>query len=183
MVRIASVSADRMTAEQQQLHDLVTLQRGDGSVTGPFAVFMQAPDIGERVTELVNYFMLDSRIAHNLKELAIIVIARKYTAQYEWFIHARNALRDGVDEAVIEAISERKEPVFGDPLEALVYEITTELLDRRELSEDRYARAVAALGEPAMVELCSLIGFYIMIAVFLTCFDVGIPAGATPLSD
>ena len=55
-----------------------------------------------------------------------------------------------------------------------------EILEAQRLSDDRYARAVKALGEPAVVELVSLIGFYIMVAVLLVSYEVEIPDGGTP---
>ena len=45
--------------------------------------------------------------------------------------------------------------------------MTLETVETGKLSDGRYAQAIAAFGEEAMVELVALIGFYIMIAVFL----------------
>ena len=175
MGRIDPIPLDRMTAEQRSLHDVIAAQRSVGKVRGPFAVLLQAPDVGGRVSDMVNHLLSDTRVPHNLKELAIIVVARQYTAQYEWFIHARRAREVGVDAAAIEAIRHRRRPDFGDPDEALVYDMTMEMVERRRLGEIHYARAVAALGEPAVVELVALIGFYVMVALFLVSFEVEVP--------
>jgi len=184
MGRIAPIPLDRMTAEQRALHDTIARQRSVGQVRGPFAVLLHAPDVGGRVSDMVDHLLSDTRVAHTLKELAIIVIARQYTAQYEWFIHARRARQVGLDPAVIDAIRHRRRPDFANANEALVYDMTLEIVEQRELSDDYYARAVAALGEPAVVELITLIGFYIGIAVLLVSFDVEVPdAGAELLAD
>ena len=184
MGRIAPIPLDRMTAEQRALHDTVAAQRTGGQVRGPFAVLLHAPDVGGRIADMVNHLLSDTRVPHTLKELAIIVIARQYTAQYEWFIHARRAKQVGLDDGVIDAIRHRRRPDFSDDAEALVHDMTLEIVETRRLGDDRYARAVATLGEAAVVELVALIGFYIGIAVFLVSFDVEVPdASAEPLAD
>lgn len=175
MARIAPLPLGRMTAAQRKLHDTIAAQRSGGQVRGPFAVLLQAPDVGGRVADMVNHLLSDTRVPHDLKELAIIVVARQYTAQYEWFIHARRAREVGVDPAVIEAIRHRRRPDFASAEAALVYDMTMEIVEKGRLSEGHYGRAVAALGEPAMVELVALIGFYVMIAMFLNAFEVDVP--------
>lgn len=182
MTRIQPIPPEEMTAEQKAVHDQIAGQRSVGQVRGPFAVGLHAPDIGGRIGDMVNHLLSDTRIPHNLKELAIIVIARQYTAQYEWFIHAPRAVRVGVSEDVVEAVRTSQRPAFNDEDEALVYDVTMDMVENRTLSQDLYDRAVNRFGEPAMVELVALIGFYIMIAAFLNAFDVDAPEGGpTPL--
>ncbi len=61
---------------------------------------------------------------------------------------------------------------------ALIFAMVEEIVERRKLSNARFAAAIEAFGEPATVELIGFIGFYIMIAVLLTSFDVEAPDGA-----
>ncbi len=184
MTRIQLVSPENMTAEQKALHDKIAGQRSVGQVRGPFAVGLHAPDIGERIGDMVHHLLSDTRVPHNLKELAIIVIAREYTAHYEWFIHAARAVRVGVAEEIVEAIRTRRTPDFSDDDERLVYDATLDMVRNRTLSQPLYDEIVARFGEPATVELVALIGFYVMIAVFLCAFDVDAPEGGpAPLED
>jgi len=175
VARMDPIPLDRMTAEQRRLHDLIAKQRSRGQVQGPFAVMLQAPDVCERVSEMVNHFLGETRVPLTLKEIAIITIARQYTAQYEWFVHVRRARELGLAEDIIDAISHRRRPAFGDDREALVYDMTLEMVEARRLSDDLYAKATAAFGDAGVVELVALIGFYIMIAVFLVSFEVEVP--------
>jgi 4-carboxymuconolactone decarboxylase len=177
MTRIAPVPRERMTAEQKKLADLIVSQ-GRRAEAGPFAALLHAPAVAERVAGFVDFFLSDTLVAHKLKELVILVIARDYTAQYEWFVHERRARAVGLDHAVIEALRVRKRPAFKDPNEALVHDMTAEILTQKRLSDAHYARAVAALGELAVVELITLIKFYIAIAVVLVSYEVEAPDGA-----
>lgn len=182
MTRINAVPAENMSDEQRRMFDRVSARFG--RVRGPFEVMVHAPEVGELVTGMVEHFMADTRIPKKLKELAIITVARQYTAQYEWFVHAPHAIKAGIDEAVVEAIRLRRRPDFTDPEEELVHDMANEIVEHRVLGDDNYARAVAALGEDAVVELVVLIGFYHAISVLLVSYQVDIPeGGAKPLPE
>jgi 4-carboxymuconolactone decarboxylase len=175
MARIAPVARDKMDEAQRRLYDKVMSQRG--RVRGPFDVLMHAPEIGDRLTDLVQHYHSDTRVPKNVKELAILTIARHYTAQYEWLVHEPGARKAGVPDAVIEAIRNRRAPEFSDPKEAVAYAMVNEIVGTRKIGDATYARAVELLGEPAVVELVTQIGFYIAIAVLLVSFQVDVPAG------
>jgi 4-carboxymuconolactone decarboxylase len=183
MARIEPIPLDDMTAEQRRLHDKISAQRTGGEVRGPFAVLLHVPEIAEPVADMVDLMLSDTRVPHTLKELAILTIARQYTAQYEWGVHVRRALRLGLDEAVIDAIRHNRRPDFRDADEELVYDMTNELVADRRLGDDHYARAVAALGEAALVELVALIGFYMMVAILLVSYQVELPDGIAETMD
>src|SRR5919106_6325052 len=112
----------------------------------------------------------------------ILVSARAATAQYAWFIHEPHAVKLGISPDIIQAIRERRTPEFTREDERLVYDITTELNTTRSLSEANYKRAMAILGEQAMVELVSAIGFYAMVGMTLNAFAVAVPEGKVPLA-
>ena len=175
MSRLDPLPIKKMSDVQRNLHDLIAKQRSGGEVRGPFGVMLRAPDVCERVAEMVNHMLSDSRVPLTLKELAIIVIARQYTAQYEWFVHARRARECGLSDAIISAIEYRRRPQFEDEKELIVYNIAMELVEQRQISDALYTNAIKHFDEAALVELVALIGFYIMIAVFLVAFDVDVP--------
>jgi 4-carboxymuconolactone decarboxylase len=181
MARIAPIPKERMTAAQRHLHDRVA-SAGRGAAAGPWAVLLRVPEAGERLAGVVEHLMSETLVPQRLKRLAVLTIARAYRAQYEWAVHEPRARAAGLDGAVIEALRTGARPSFGDPKEALVYEVTSELVYARALHEPLYARAAETLGEAQMVELVALVGFYIALAVMLVAFDVEAPNGALPLA-
>lgn len=182
MSRIAPIPPVDYTAEQRRLHEQLTKQRTNG-IRGPFEVLMHVPEILGPMANFIDQLLLDTRVPHNLKEFAILAIARKYGAQFEWFAHEPRARNAGVTDDVIEAVRHGTRPDFTDPAEALVYEMVDEVVDNRRLGDELYARAVETLGEAAVVELVVLIGFYISIAVLLVSYDVEVPNGNPPLPE
>ena len=184
MARIDPIPLDRMTPEQRRINDAIAGKRGGGPAKGPFGLWLRTPELAEKAAALGDYLRANLVIPQKLQELAILVVARHWTAQYEWFAHARHAAAVGIDPAVVEAIRTRREPVIRDDKEAIVYRVAKELCESRNLSDDAYARAITLLGEQAVIDLVTTIGFYVMVAVVLVGFRVDIPdGGAKPLPE
>ena len=181
MARIAPIALDQLSEAQRRLHERVA-KAGRGAAAGPWAVLLRIPEVGERLAAVVEYLMSQTLVPHNLKRLAILTIAREYSAQYEWCVHEPKARAAGLADEVIEAIRNGGRPRFRDPDEALVYDMTAEIVRRRSLGAGLHARAVESLGEAPAVELITLIGFYIALAVLLVAYDVEAPNGAVPLA-
>jgi len=100
---------------------------GGGTVGSPFNVFLRSPELGERLQQVGSYIRFRSTLGFKLNELAILMVARHWTSQYEWFAHHRLALQAGLDPEIAEAISKGERPVKMGSDEALIYEFTTEL--------------------------------------------------------
>ena len=181
MARIDTIPLERMTPGQRRFHDGLVAKKGR-PVRGPWMVFLHAPEIGERFAGIVEYFNSDTPVPHKLKSLAILTIARAYTAQYEWYIHEKRARAAGLDEEVIEAIRNGTRPAFRDPTEALVYDLTSEVLEKGLLGDELRARAASVLGQASVLELLAQIGFYIAVAIVVVTYDVETLDGSVPLS-
>ncbi|MEK9930624.1 MAG: carboxymuconolactone decarboxylase family protein [Rhodospirillaceae bacterium] len=175
MARIDPPALDDLSSEQKALRDLIMKQRSTGEARGPFGILLHAPDLGSRVADFVNYLLSDTRLSHRLKELAIITVARRYTAQYEWWIHARRAERHGLEEEIIEAIFEGSKPTFADKEGDVVHEVASALASDGQMGDELYQKAEGLFGKAGMVELVTIIGLYMMIAVFLNAFQVDVP--------
>lgn len=169
-----------MTPEQKKLYDEIAGPRG-GAVGGPFAVWMRRPEIAARANEFGNALRLNGTLEKRLFELAVLVIARHWTAQYEWFVHEPAARNAGLDEAIIEAIRHGRTPSFSAGNDELVYEFVQELCATRTVGTHTYERATAVLGTELLIELVTVVGFYTIAAMVINVFDAPVPNGACPL--
>ena len=183
MARVAPTPREKLSPEQLRVNDLIQAKRGrqGGLAGGPFALLLGDPALTEKVAALYHHLRHELSAPQRLCELAILVTARAWTAQYEWFAHAKHAVPSGLDAAIVESIRDRRKPDFSKQDEAIVYELTAELQDRRALSDATYGRAREVLGETMLIELVTLIGFYTMLAALLVGFDVEIPKDAVKL--
>jgi 4-carboxymuconolactone decarboxylase len=192
--RLAHLPTDRLDDEQRALYDSivqgrrcaaqgrsVSLTNPDGSIVGPFGAYLRAPAVGACLSQLGEVLRFDTTLPRNLLELAVITVARHWSAQFEWYAHARFALDAGVAPEVVTAIAERRDPAFADPAEAVVHRFTRRLLEEHRVDDETYREVVLRLGETQVVELTALVGFYGLISAVLNTFEVPLPAGAEPL--
>lgn len=194
MSRLSSIQPDRFSAEQRVLYDdILTGRRAaapgrssgltaeDGSLVGPFNAYLRAPRVGKRLSDLGETLRFDTTLPQNLLELAILVVGRHWTAQFEWYAHSRLALAAGVQPDVVEAIARRAEPPFKDPDERLVHRFASEIVEDHQVSDETYGQAVDRFGEAMVFELTAVVGFYGAVSAVLNTFEVPLPAGVDPL--
>ena len=180
MSRVPNLPLEDLTAEQKRIYSEIAGTRG-GVVRGPFAIWLRTPAVAERANQFGNALRLDGRLDRRLFELMVLIVARHWSAQYEWFAHEQAALQAGLSPEVVGAIRDRRLPGLLRDDERLVYEIITELTETRTLSQPSYDRAVALLGLDLLVELITAAGFYTMVAMTLNAFDAPVPGDARPL--
>ena len=180
MTRVPEVLPDQLSPEQRKVHDLIVSTRG-GVIRGPFAMWIRNANLAAAANQLGNAVRLEGKLDAKLFELVILVIARQWSAQYEWFAHAQEAARVGLDPAIIEAIRTHRVPSFRSPRETVIYEMVRELIDTRNLSDTTYNRARDMFGIDLVMEVVTVAGFYTLVAMMLKAFDAPVPGGARPL--
>ena len=180
MSRVPDLQLPELTPEQKRIYDEIAGPRG-GVVGGPFPIWLRTPVLADLANRFGNAVRLNGKLDKRLLELMVLVIARHWSAQYEWFAHAKAAVKAGVSPEVVEAIRNRRTPEFARDDEQLVYETITELAETRTLSQPSYDRALAALGLELLIELITAAGFYTLVAMMLNAFDAPVPGGERPL--
>jgi len=186
MARIPLVTIDNMTPEQQRAHDdIVALNHRIGRLPGPYWLLLHSPELAEKVSQVGELLRYRTHLDARLSELAILITARHFDCQYEWYAHAPLAQKGGVADAAIEAIRVGQRPRLDKPDEAALYDYVSELHARHQVSDATYDKALAQFGPSGLVELTSLVGYYGMVACTLNAHRyerIGIPAGtAMPL--
>lgn len=182
MSRVPPLELERLSPEQRRLYDEIAGTRS-GEARGPFAVWLRTPGIAAKANEFGNALRLGGTLDKKSFEIAVLAIARHWSADYEWFAHEKNALKAGLAPSIIAAIRERRIPDFETTEQKLVYEIIGELNNTQRLSTASYARALEHLGLEKLVELVSVAGFYTTAAMMINVFEVPVPGGREPFGD
>jgi len=180
MSRVPDLAPSEMTPEQKRIHDEIASKRR-GNVRGPFAIWLRTPAIAERANQFGNAIRVAGKLDKRLFELMVLIVARHWSAPYEWFAHEDQALKEGVSPVVVEALRHGRRPEFSHADEQLVYDVVSELNTRRILGQATYDRGVAHFGLDLFIELVTAIGFYTMVAMMLNAFDAPVPGDARPL--
>jgi nitroreductase len=97
-------------------------------------------------------------------------------------VHGLVARREGVPEAAIEAIGRGSWPVFEDPACQAAHDVAHELVERRRLADATLERARGVLGERALVEVVTLVGFYQLVSGILESFAPPGPSAELPVA-
>jgi 4-carboxymuconolactone decarboxylase len=181
MARIAEIKREQLNPRQQQLHDDFLRSRPRQTLTGPFAVLINTPDIAEPADRLVNYYRGTPKLGRRLIELIILLVVRDATVQYAWSVHEPHALEYGLTQDVIDAIRARRRPDFKKDDERLIYDFVSELLAQKTVSAETFERAKAAFGVDGVIEAVTCAGLYGMIGFVLNVFDVP-PQPGKPLA-
>ncbi len=177
--RVPPIDPTQYTPDQQRVATQLTGARG--SVRGPFAIWLRNPKLAEHANQF-SIALRDSKvIERRLFELVILTVCRARSVQYAWSAHIGAAEKFGVTPEVIAAIRDNRRPEFKREDERVAYDVATEIMQTKELSQATYDRAAAQFGVEGTIDLVSTVGFYAMVGMFLKSFDVLTPTGDRPL--
>jgi 4-carboxymuconolactone decarboxylase len=180
-MRIPALSPEQMTSEQRRIFDDIVASRGTW-LNGPYAPMLYQPRMAEPAQRLGEFLRYHTSLGAPLSELAILVVARHWDCDFEWYQHAKIAARSEVPEAIIEAIRHAQPLVDATERQTAVYEFTRAILEAHQVSDADYQRAQELLGVVGVVELVGLIGYYTLIAFTLNAHQIPLPIGvAAPL--
>jgi len=179
MSRLTELKRETMTAAQRKVADEIAAGPR-GAVVGPFLALLRSPELCDRVQKLGAYLRFETSLPARLRELAILITARHWNANFEWTAHAPLAEKAGIDPGIIIAIRERRRPDFIDGSETAVYNFVRELLDKRNVPDNVYRAVLIRIGEQGCVDLVALVGYYTMIALTLNTFQIPSPEGKSP---
>jgi 4-carboxymuconolactone decarboxylase len=160
--------AELSARQREVFNDIASGPRG--TVPWIFHLYLNSPELASRVQQLGAFCRYGTSLPRHLSELAILIVAHRWQAEYEWAIHAGEARKAGVPETMIAAIESGKRPAFDDPDAELLYDFATEFFRQNDVSDALFERAVERFGRATTVELAGILGYYSMLAVAIRIF-------------
>jgi 4-carboxymuconolactone decarboxylase len=177
--RFPPIDASAATSEQRRVMEAITSgPRGD--IRGPFKALLRSPELADRVQRVGEYIRFQSVLPRRLNELAILVTARKWTAQFEWYAHQKLAMEAGLDPAIAAGIAEGRRPHTMSPEEAEVHDFAHELVHTGCVSDDTFAAVRKRFAEQGVIDLVAACGYYSLVSFVLNVDRVGLPDGQEP---
>lgn len=174
--RIPPLSLEEMDAQQRTLARL-----GADTVV---RVLAHNPDLLGAFQPLGGYLLSQGLLNPRIRELAILRVALRCDAPYEWANHVPAALGGGATSAEIDALSDPS--ASWEAADDAVLRAVDELCADVFVSDETWEALTATRGHPEILELLFLVGFYRMMAGVLNSAGVqptasgGRLGGSTP---
>jgi alkylhydroperoxidase family enzyme len=165
----------RLTPKARQIYANIVGSRGH-DYPGLFRSLMNNPTLAERFAEFGKLLRFDGVLRADVRELAILTVARDLRVAYVWETHQENAGRAGLSASLIaDALAGRD--LSAEPLYAQVQALARHFLRLEVVPQPLQDELVAALSLPGFVQLAVVINYYRMIAGLAVGFEYPLPEG------
>ena len=177
--RFKPLTYDEMTPAQRTMVEHLFAGPRAGA-NGPFNVLLRSPEMGDIAQQFGASMRFNQQMPRKLNEMAIIITARYWTSQYEWYAHHRAALAAGLSPAIADAIAAGRRPAGMQKDEEAVYTFCSELLHAKQVSDATFKMTKDAFGERGVVDLIGVMSWYQMVSMLLNTDRYPLPDGAQP---
>jgi 4-carboxymuconolactone decarboxylase len=173
-------SYDELNAEQKAFVNSI-LSGPRRGIDGALGIMLVTPVMGDLAQKAIAYSRFNQTIPPKLNELAILIGARAWTAQYAWYVHHRAALSAGLSAEVIDAVQFGRRPANMEKDVAAVYNFCNELLTTKQVSDATLQAARDALGgDKGVIDLVGTLGFYQFVAMLMNVDQLPMPPNVAP---
>lgn len=166
---------DMSDAQRKVYRDIASGPRG--GVRGPFNALLRSPELADRAQKLGEYVRFNASLPEQLKEFAILITARHWTAQYEWHAHHAHAMNAGLAPAIAADLAEGRRPAGMSEDAAAVYDFCRELHEKKSVGDAAYGAVLERFGERGAVDLIAISGYYTLVSMVLNVERRPIPGG------
>ena len=177
--RFPQLTMEQLNEQQKPLAEQI-LKVSSVGLGGPYNPLLRSPVLGQRVFDLFYYLRWKTSVPLRLNEFAILITARLWRSQVEWYAHAPLAIKAGLSPEIVADLKANRRPANMKPDEAAVHDFVMELSTKHQVSDETFDRAKRLLGEQQVVDLAAVTGGYVMTAMLLAMAEEGVPAGKEP---
>lgn len=178
--RLPTIPPEKYTPEQKKAADEFEQAR-KRAVFGPFEPLMHSPEVMTQARSMGDYLRYHSALGNTLSELVILITARQWTQDYEWYVHYPIALKAGIKKEIADAIAEGRRPAGMSEDEEIVYDFSTELHNNKRVSDKTFERADRRFGKKGVVDLTGINAYYTLLAMQMNVAQYQVPKDANKL--
>jgi len=181
ITRFAPLKADELSPSQKAWADMIAAPPRNAKFGNPpYRAYIRNPDLAPRLSALSEYLRWNTTLAPRLSEFAILITARQWTAQYEWFAHYPLALKAGLDPKILGDLAAGRRPDTMRDDEAALYDLVTALYRDKKVTDLIYKAAADKFGERGVMDIIGIIGYYDLVSMTLITMQAGAPNDSVP---
>ena len=177
--RFPLLKLEQLNDQQRPLADEIVKVASIG-ISGPFNMMLRSPVMGQRLFAMLDYVRFNTSVPSKLNEFAILIQARLWTSQVAWTAHYPLALKAGLPQAVADDLKAGKRPASMQPDEAAVYDLCMDLAKDHVVSDTTFKKARELFSDQQIVDLITVSGVYITLAMLSNTAEDATPGGKTP---
>lgn len=178
--RFPVLDAAEMSPRQKEIADMIA-SGPRGGLRGPFIALIHHPDLANVVQQVGEQLRFKATIPVELIELAILLVSRHWTCQFEWVAHERLARTNtNLLDDIIRAIQIGAIPAGMTDEQRVVHDFVVRTLKSGSPSNDVYDEAVQRFGRQGVLDLIAICGYYSMLAMLLNTAQIKLPEGTRP---
>lgn len=178
--RFPALDPSAMSPRQKEVSDKIA-GGPRGGVRGPFLALIHHPDLADVVQQVGEHLRFKTTLPPALIELAILVVARHWTCQYEWVVHERLARANTeLPDGVIRAIQAGSIPDGMSDEQRVVHDFVARTIRSGSPSDMVYDEAALRFGRQGVLDLLAICGYYCMLAMLLNTAQIPLPEGTRP---
>lgn len=178
-VRFPPIPEAEMTDDQRRIAASILAVRK--SLSGPFNAMLRSPAVADPLQQIGAYIRFTCPAPQRLKEFAIIMVARFWNAEFEWYVHRGIAEAEGLEPAKADAILAGRRPGNLADDEAEVYRFVGQLLRDGHVSDESFDGMKQRFGEALVTDFMVLVGYYCTASFMLNVDRHPIPEGVSPM--
>jgi 4-carboxymuconolactone decarboxylase len=181
IARFTPLKADELSPAQKAWADMIAVPPRNAKFgSPPYRAYIRNPELAPRLSALSDYLRWNTSLPARLSEFAILITARQWTAQYEWFAHYPLALKAGLDPKILGDVAAGLRPENMREDEASLYDLATALYRDKKVSDSVYKAAVDKFGERGVMDIIGIIGYYDLVSMTLITMQAGAPNDSVP---
>lgn len=181
ITRFAPLKADELSPSQKAWAEMIAAPpRNARFGSPPYRAYIRNPELAPRLSALSEYLRWNTTLAPRLSEFAILITARQWTAQYEWFAHYPLALKAGLDPKILGDLSAGRRPDNMRDDEAALYDLVTALYRDKKVTDAVYKAAADKFGERGVMDIIGIIGYYDLVSMTLITMQAEAPNDSVP---
>jgi 4-carboxymuconolactone decarboxylase len=177
--RFPRLGPDEMSPAQREV--AAEISAGPrGEVRGPFIALIHNAELARRMQALGEQLRWRNKLPLPLLEMAVLYTARRWSCQFEWYMHEKLARKAALSPAIIDALAAGREPPGMSADEALVYRACTQAHATGRLDDTTFEAVRERFGRDGVLDLLLLNGYYSAMAMVLNTASMSLPDGAAP---
>lgn len=141
-----------------------------GKMLRPYAAMLHRPEMARAAADLGAIIRYQGDLSDYVRELVILATAVERDCEFEVSAHSPLARSAGVSGETLDSVL--SQAAIDDLSDAELVDFVRELCRSGKVSDVVFEQAQSRLGEEGVVELAATIGYYSMLAVFMSACEV-----------